>query len=115
VGLLLEGGAIPDPAFAAESPLSLAVLNATDPQVIKLLLDFGANPNACGVEGQTALVRAAQKDKVEFASLLLERADRVDSRLMATAVICNSHRVADLLRPRYCVPDRALSPIYRVP
>ncbi|KAL9007288.1 MAG: hypothetical protein Q9180_009715, partial [Flavoplaca navasiana] len=88
VALLLGAG--PDPnlidvqftsavSYAAERDhtvyvrgLNCAARNATDPLVIKLLLDFGADVEASGVENIIPLIHAAQKDKASFAILLLE-------------------------------------------
>lgn len=111
VRLLLEAGA--DPDFAAlfghkvGNPLNVAARNASDPLVLKTLLDFGANVDSSGVDGMTALIHASRRDIVAFATLLLEYGADINATSAAgqtplsTAVAYNSHNVLQLLLERW--------------
>lgn len=111
VRLLLEAGADPDPPLPegvrVGSGLNCAARNATDPLVIKLLLDFGAEVEASGVENITPLIHAAQKDKANFATLLLEYGANINATTtlgqtpLTTAITHNSHKVLQLLLDRW--------------
>lgn len=74
--LLLEAGAMPDPILPKGvklgTPLNCAARNAPDPMLIKTLLDFNANTEACGVDGTTPLMHIARGSSVTNAMLLLE-------------------------------------------
>ena len=111
VRLLLEAGADPDIAsahgFKVGNPLNIAARNASDPLVLKTLLDFGASVDSCGIDGMTALIHASRKDNVSFATLLLEHGADINAASAAgqtpltTAVACNSHSVLRLLLERW--------------
>ncbi len=70
VRLLLEAGADADPPLPegvrVGNGLNCAARNATDPLMIKLLLDFGAEAEASRVENITPLIHATQKNKANF-------------------------------------------------
>jgi ankyrin repeat protein len=111
VRLLLEAGADPDdtlpPGVKKGSPLNVAARGATDVVLLKSLLDFGANPDSCGVDGITALIHAARIDNSSFAVLLLESGADVNvvstsgSTPLTTAVTHNSHNVLRLIIERW--------------
>lgn len=111
VRLLLEAGADPDPplpeGIRVGSGLNCAARNATNPLVMKLLLDFGADVEASGVENTTPLIHAAQKDKANFAILLLEYGANIHATTalgqtpLTTAITHNSHKVLQLLLDRW--------------
>ena len=111
VRLLLEAGANPDIASArghkVGNPLNVAARNASDPMVVKTLLDFGAEIESCGVDGNTALIHAARRDNASFATLLLEYGANINATSAAeqtpltTAVTFNSHNVLQLLLDRW--------------
>lgn len=111
VRLLLEAGADPDIAASyghkVGNPLNVAARNASDPLILKTLLDFGADVDSSGVDGMTALIHAARKDNVNFATLLLEYGANINAVSAAgqtpltTAVIFNSHDVLQLLLDRW--------------
>ncbi|KAL8928807.1 MAG: hypothetical protein Q9208_001585 [Pyrenodesmia sp. 3 TL-2023] len=111
VRLLLEAGANPDIAASYGSkvgnPLNVAARNASDPLILKTLLDFGADVDSAGVDGTTALIHAARKDNANFATLLLEYGADINALSTAgqtpltTAVIFNSHNVLQLLLDRW--------------
>ena len=111
VRLLLEAGADPDPplpeGIRVGSGLNCAARNATDPLVMKLLLDFGADVEASGVENTTSLIHATQKDKANFAILLLEYGANINATTalgqtpLITAITHNSHKVLQLLLDRW--------------
>lgn len=64
--ILLEAGAKP-------SPLSLHLaIHFQDAAKVRLLLEYGANPNALYEDGSTALARAALLESEEIVTLLLE-------------------------------------------
>ncbi|GKU22961.1 unnamed protein product [Fusarium langsethiae] len=109
--VLLAAGADPDPiipgGYRIGSPLNCAARNATDPLLVKALLEYGANVDACGVDGRTSLIHAARTDNVEFALLLLEYNANINAISTAgqtpltTAIVNNSHRVLNLLLDRW--------------
>lgn len=76
VKLLLDDGADPDPPLPSGikkgSPQNVAARNVNDVLLVKILLDFGADVNQAGVDGNTALFHAAQKDDARLEILLLE-------------------------------------------
>ncbi|KAE8145905.1 ankyrin repeat-containing domain protein [Aspergillus avenaceus] len=107
VRLLLEAGAETDPVlpngYIGGSALNCAARNATDPLVLKTLLEFGVDVEAAGVDGRTALIHVARTDDVCFAVLLLRYGADVTAvsgsgeTLLTTAVIYNSHGVLRVL------------------
>ncbi|KAI1386841.1 ankyrin repeat-containing domain protein [Hypoxylon trugodes] len=109
--ILLEAGAETDvklpPGYKIGSPLNCAARNASDPLLIKTLLDFGAKVDACGVDGRTALIHAARINRPDFALLLLEHNADINAVSTAghtpltTAIMCNSHEVLKLLLDRW--------------
>lgn len=109
--ILLEVGADPDPVipggYTIGSPLNCAARNASDPLLIKTLLDFNADVDACGVDGRTSLIHAARTDNTAFALLLLESNANINAISTAgqtpltTAVTNNSHRILELLLRRW--------------
>ena len=111
VRILLEAGAETDPVIPGGqrvgSPLNCAARNASDPVLIKTLLDFGADVDASGVDGNTPLIQAARTDNVSFALLLLEHNADVNATSTAgqtpltRAIINNSHCVLQLLLDRW--------------
>ncbi|KAL9101172.1 MAG: hypothetical protein Q9163_003550 [Psora crenata] len=111
VRLLLEAGAYPDIAAAhghkVGNPLNVAARNASDPMVLKTLLDFGADVESSGVDGNTALIHASRRDNASFATLLLEYGANINATSAAgltpltTAVTFNSHNVLQLLLDRW--------------
>ena len=111
VRLLLEAGADPDIAASlghrVGGPLNCAARNASDPMVLKTLLDFDANPEASGVDGMTPLIHASRRDRTDFAILLLEYGADINAMSAAgqtpltTAIIHNSHDVLQLLLDRW--------------
>ena len=73
--LILEAGGDPNPVMPEglfrSSPLTAAGY-AGMPDMLRVLLDFEANPNASNPEGQTALHAVARTKNVECALLLLQ-------------------------------------------
>ena len=111
VRLLLEAGADPDLptkfGHKVGNPVNLASRNATDPLVLKTLLDFGTCVDSSGVDGMTGLIHTARKDNASFALLLLEAGADINAKSAAgqtpltTAVAHNSHNVLRLLLDRW--------------
>ncbi|KAI9675828.1 MAG: hypothetical protein M1829_003254 [Trizodia sp. TS-e1964] len=111
VRLLLEAGAEPDPVmpngYKGGSALNCAARNATDPLILKTLLDFGADIESSGVDGRTSLIHVARTDNVTFAILLLEYGADLNAistsnqTPLTTAIINNSHNVLSLLLERW--------------
>lgn len=111
VRLLLEAGADPDIASAhghkVGNPLNVATRNASNPLVLKTLLDFGADVDSSGIDGMTGLIHAARRDNTSFATLLLEYGANINATSAAgqtpltTAVAYNSHNVLRLLLDRW--------------
>lgn len=111
VRLLLEAGAIPDPQLPAGikfgSPLNCAARNASDPLLLKTLLDFNANIEASGVDGVTPLLHVARGNSASHAILLLEYGAEInvtskDGRTpLTTAIVYNNHNVLRLLLDRW--------------
>ena len=111
VRLLLEAGADPNIAAAhgykIGDGLNVAARNASDPLILKTLLDFGANVESCGVDGMTPLIHASRRDNASFAFLLLEYGANINALNSAgqtpltIAVAYNSHNVLRLLLDRW--------------
>ena len=109
VRLLLEAGADPNISapYKVGNPLNVAARNASDPLVLKSLLDFGAYVDSCGVDGMTPLMHASRRDMASFATLLLEYGANFNATSTAgqtpltTAVTYNSHNVLRLLLERW--------------
>ena len=111
VRLLLEAGAEPDPllpnGIRVGSALNCAARNSTQPLILKILLDFGADVEASGVEGITSLIHAARTDNASFAMLLLEYGAIINATStlgqtpLTTAIAYNSHEVFQLLLDRW--------------
>ncbi|KAK6346704.1 hypothetical protein TWF696_006820 [Orbilia brochopaga] len=107
--LILEGGGNPNPKMPKglfrSSPLTAAGF-AGMPEMLKLLLTFGAEPNACNPEGLTALHSVARTQSVECALLLLEwgadlNAVSTNGRTpLTTAIMHNNHPVLQLFLDR---------------
>ncbi|KAI1131417.1 ankyrin repeat-containing domain protein [Nemania abortiva] len=105
--LLLDAGAETDPVLPPGvkigSPLNCAARNADDPAVIKLLLQYGADQDAAGVDLRTPLIHAARKNRPDFADLLMRHGANVHAVTsdgqtpFTTAIINNSHDVLELL------------------
>lgn len=104
--LVLEAGGKPNPIMPKgifrSSPLTAAGF-AGMPDMLRLLLDFDANPNACNPEGLTALHSASHAD---CALVLLEfgadlNACSSNGRTPLTgAIIHNNHQVLQLFVDR---------------
>ena len=112
VRLLLEAGADPDPQLKGlqmqrGSPLNCAARIASDPLVLKTLLDFGADVESCGAEGRTSLLHAARSDNIDFAILLLDYGANINATTstgqtaLTTTITHNSHNVLRLLLDRW--------------
>lgn len=111
VRLLLEAGANPDPPLPTGtkfgSPLNCAARNASDPLLIKTLLDFNADIEASNVDGVTPLLQVARGNSASHAMLLLEYGADInvtskDGRTpLTTAIIYNNHNVLELLLDRW--------------
>ena len=123
VRLLLEAGANPNIAAAhgykVGDGLNVAARNASDPMILKTLLDFGANVESCGVDGMTPLIHASRRDNASFAFLLLEYGANINAinsagqTPLTIAVSYNSHNVLRLLLNRwfeYCECPRLTGP-----
>ena len=111
VRLLLEAGADPNIAAAhghkVGDGLNCAARNASDPLVLKSLLDFGAHVESCGVDGMTPLIHASRRNLASFATLLLEYGANINAintagqTPLTIAVAYNSHHVLRLLLDRW--------------
>ncbi|KAI0445000.1 ankyrin repeat-containing domain protein [Xylaria telfairii] len=109
--LLLDAHAKTDPVLPSGvkigTPLNCAARNADDPAVIELLLQYGANPDATGVDRRTPLIHAARKNKADFAQLLLEYGADINAVAgdgqtpLTTTIINNSHDVLAMLLDRW--------------
>ena len=107
--LILEGGGHPNPTMpkgvSRSSPLTAAGF-AGMPEMLKLLLDFEASPNACNPEGLTALHSVARTQNVDCALLLLEYGADLNAMSinngtpLTTAIIHNNHPVLQLFVDR---------------
>jgi ankyrin repeat protein len=103
--LILEAGGNPNPTYPRRlfrsSPLTAAGF-AGMPTLLKLLLDFEANPNACNSEGPTALHSVARTHNPKCAVLLLEYGADLNAMSnngrtpLTTAIIHNKHTVLQL-------------------
>lgn len=111
VRLLLEAGALANPitppGVKFGSPLNCAARNATDPLLMKTLLDFNADIEASGVDGITPLLHVARGKPVSFAKLLLDYGADINATSkdgltsLTAAIIYNNHDVLHLLLDRW--------------
>jgi ankyrin repeat protein len=111
VRLLLEAGADPDPILPKGikfgSPLNCAARNASDPLLLKTLLDFNADIEASGVDGCTPLLHVARSNSASHAMLLLEYGadinvtSKAGQTPLTTAIAYNNHSVLNLLLDRW--------------
>lgn len=109
LNLILEAGGNPDPTMPhgifRSSPLTAAGFSGM-PELLKLLLDFEANPNACNPEGMTALHSVARTHNIDCALLLLEFGADLNAKSsngrtpLTTAIIHNNHPVLQLFIDR---------------
>lgn len=79
VRVLLQRGAEPNLRMDYRSPLDgryeqgiVALMYARSPEVVALLMESGADPNASDAEGTTALIRSASFGKKQVVLALLE-------------------------------------------
>ena len=103
--VILKAGGNPNPTYPQgmfrSSPLTAAGF-AGMPTLLKLLLDFEANPNACNPEGLTALHSVARTHNIECALLLLEYGANLNAMStngrtpLMTAIVHNNHPVLRL-------------------
>lgn len=111
VRLLLEAGADPDPDLPAGikfgTPLNCAARNASDPLVLKTLIDFNANIEATGVDGVTPLIHVARNQDARHALLLLDAGANINASArdgrtpLTTAIMYNNHDVLQLFLDRW--------------
>ena len=111
VRLLLEAGAEPDPELPAGikfgTPLNCAARNASDPLVLKNLIDFNANIEATGIDGVTPLLHVARNQDARHAILLLDAGANINATArdgrtpLTTAIMYNNHTVLQLLLERW--------------
>lgn len=111
VRLLVEAGAPADPVLPPGikfgSPLNCATRNASDPLLLKTLLDFDADVEACGVDGVVPLLHAARGKPSSFAKLLLDYGANINATSknehtpLTTSIVHNNHGVLRLLLDRW--------------
>ncbi|KAK6857543.1 ankyrin repeat containing protein [Apiospora arundinis] len=110
--MILEAGASPNPEMPVglfrSSPLTSASFGGL-PRMMELLIQFGAQIDACNPEGRTALHTAARVNNAECAKVLLENGANLDhvsgsgQSPLSTAIIHNSHSVLKIfVNDRYC-------------
>lgn len=107
--VILEAGGNPNPTYPKgmfrSSPLTAAGFSGM-PTLLKLLLDFEADVNACNPEGLTALHSIAHTHNTECAVLLLEYGADLNAMSnngrtpLTTAIIHNNHPVLQLFMDR---------------
>ncbi len=108
VRILLEAGGMPDP-IAPEGvprrspPLLCAACHSRDPLVVRTLLDFGANVNARGPDGETPLLATARSKKLPHTLLLMEYGADLDAHsndgktALTRATVHNNYPVLQIL------------------
>ena len=104
---LLEAGALPDPPVPKGvrfgTPLSCAARYADDPLLLRTLLEFGANPEAIGVDGVTPLIHVARGNSAKHALVLLQYGANINAESssgqtpLLAAISHNNHGVLKLL------------------
>ena len=107
--LILEAGGNPNPTFPKGMFRSSALTAAArlgNWEMIKLLLQFDADPNACNPEGVTSLGNVARFSTAECALLLLEYGADLNAIAsngmtpLTTAIVHNNHPVLRLFVDR---------------
>ena len=90
--------------FGKLTPLMITVRTTGNRQIVKALLDAGADPNRQDVLGQTALMDAARSGSVSLVSLLINRG--ADETLVMNSARDGTATALDLCRhngsPRAC-------------
>ena len=100
--------ASPDPTICCAPgnigrPLNHAARNADDAEILEVLLEYGADVNAQGVDGSTPLIHAARRNKLDFAKVLVNAGASLDQACvagptaLAHAVVYNAHEVLKYL------------------
>jgi len=90
IRLLVERKAdLESPNQKGRSPLVLAAREMAGPDVVRTLLDLGANINAADRDGGTALSLAAWRGSADVVSLLLERKAALPSNVMLGRQLLN--------------------------
>ena len=121
VHVLLDAGADPDPAKKIDSirdaPLHLAISSWKNIDIVKHLLDSGANPNRTNRQGETPLHVAAgnriNRANIEYINLLLDagadhnQADMVGYTLLHKAA--SSYHIENCRRVNMALVKRLLS------
>ncbi|KAI1839713.1 hypothetical protein JX266_014076 [Neoarthrinium moseri] len=112
LGVLLQAGAHPDPHLPMgvfrSSPITSASFGGL-PDMLRLLLRFGANINAKNPEGRTPLQPATFRQNVECAAILLEMGAKIndlsDNGLtpLLIAIMYNKHAMLRLFLSKH--PD----------
>jgi ankyrin repeat protein len=107
--ILLQAGARPNIYIPGnnnnrmDSALSCAIRNATDPKLIRMLLQFGADDNTTGVDHFTPLIHAARTNKAKFALIFLEHGASIHwtakngHTALTTALTHNRHLILEIL------------------
>jgi ankyrin repeat protein len=111
VRLLLEAGADPDPELPAGvkfgTPLNCAARSASDPLLLKTLLDFNADVEASNMDMVTPLLHVARSQTASHAMLLLEYGANINATSrdgltpLTTSIIYNNYGVLQLLLDRW--------------
>ncbi|KAK4213431.1 hypothetical protein QBC37DRAFT_388047 [Rhypophila decipiens] len=120
--LLLEAGAFPNPplpkGIKTGNPLNCAARNATDPVLLKTLLDFGADIESTGLDGMTPLLGVARGNSAAHAAVLLDyganihAVSRSGKTPLTAAIEYNNYGVLRLLLAKWFgyAPDTNSSP-----
>lgn len=83
---LLAGAYVNTRSGSGKTPLMVAVINNCDPEIVKLLLKSGADPNLLDSKGRTALMYAAGPSYMTTINLLLQAGCMIDEEELHTGL-----------------------------
>ena len=99
IEFFLNKGMNPNSEFSGKNPLKSAIFNDNS-ELVKLLLENGANPNFRFVDGSTPLIVAAHKDNPEIVELLLQYGADVkikDTKGITALTLAKMHNCTEVI------------------
>jgi ankyrin repeat protein len=107
--LLAEG--VPVDARIDDQPLIEWAVRHAAPRLVGLLLDYGADPDGVGREGQSLLALAVALDRPEIVATLADHGADIDARVSAPASDAFTALFPTRYARFYLTKDRGLTPL----
>ena len=109
--ILLEAGARVTPpipkGIIKSSPLNYAARSASDPDILRVLLDYGAELEGSCMDGMTPLLNVARRNSAAHATILLDYGANINATSrsgqtpLTTAIEYNNHDVLEFFLRRW--------------